>query len=415
MNQGQPMLEPEKFLPYAKQTIDASDIEEVIAALSADIITRGEYVDVFERAVAEYCGAQYAVAFNSGTSALQASCHVIDLGPQDKIITTPNTFVATVGAAMQRGAQPIFVDIDRESGNLNLDQLGDTLKEIRSTRGRVVILPVHFAGVPVDMKKLESLIRDPNTLVIEDAAHALGSTYRDGQRVGSCAWSQMTMLSFHPAKTITTGEGGMVLTNDSSLYHRLRRFRNNGIERDPAYLKADLESVHEGYYEVVELSGNYNFTDFQAALGKSQLEKIDNFVAKRQELITLYRRLLRDLPDTKMLSESLDKHTAYHLCVLQIDFPAYNTSRKYVMQQLRENGIGTQVHYIPLYRHPFFTKNNPEIELSPYFPEMEAYYSQALSLPLYTSMTHDDVYRVVNTLKDILVAERQKRHKRLRR
>lgn len=395
------------FLPYARQSINAEDIQAVGEALAGPTITRGSHVDAFEQAVAEYCGAQYAVAFNSGTSALMAACFAADLKPQDRVITTPNTFVASVTAGMHLGATPIFVDIDRETGNLNLEQVESNLHEFQSSRGRTVILPVHFAGIPVDMERLYKMIPSPDTLIIEDAAHALGSRYLDGQKVGCCAWSDMTMLSFHPAKTITTGEGGMVLTNDRDLYHRLRRFRNNGIEKDPAYLEEDLAECYEGYYEVVEMTGNYNFTDPQGALGLSQLKRIDQFVAKRRELMRVYRELFHNLPDLKMFTSEIDERTAFHICVVQIDFAAYGTSRVHVMAQLKHQGIGTQMHYIPVYRHPFFKNKSGDIK--EYFPQMEAYFAQALTLPLYFEMTVEDVKRVVNTLRDILVAERQKK------
>lgn len=398
------------FIPYARQSISPEDIQAVAESLSGESITRGTRVNEFEQAVADYCNAKYAVAFNSGTSALLATCHVVDLTPHDRLITTPNTFVATVNAGMLRGATPIFVDIDLETGNLNLQQVKENLESFQSTRGRTVVLPVHFSGIPVDMQKLDGMICSPDTIIIEDAAHAIGSRYSDGQKVGCCAWSDMTMFSFHPAKTITTGEGGMVLTNNVDLYHRLKRFRNNGIERDPEYLEEDLADTFEGYYEVAEMTCNYNFTDFQAALGLSQFKRLDDFIAKRRELIGLYRNLFRDLPDMKMFSSKMDEFTAFHLCVVQINFEAYKTTRAHVMSKLKEQGIGTQLHYIPVYRHPYFKKKSGDI--SEYFPNMETYFNQALSLPLYYDLTHEDVKRIVNTLKDILVEERQKKFKK---
>lgn len=386
----------ETFLPYAKPCLDSSDVQEVVKSLETSTITRGPIVEAFESAMAHYCNVKYAVAFNSGTSALMGAYFAANLGPQDKIITTPNTFVATAGAAMLRGATPIFLDIDRSCGNLDVAQLEYNLSQ-PSSRGRVCIAPVHFAGIPVDIRKIDRLVQNPDVVVIEDAAHALGSSYNSGEKVGSCAWSQMTMFSFHPAKTITTGEGGMVTTNDENFYQRLRLFRNNGIERDPKYLEGEPAPW---YYEVLDITGNYNFTEFQAALGLSQMARLEAFVEKRRELMRLYRNLLRDIPYIHLFSEEYDVHTAYHLCVVQIDFAAYKTTRAAVMDKLFEKNIGTQVHYIPLYRHPYFRKVCGEI--SEYFPQTESYYSQALSLPLYYDLRPEDVERVVSTLKKVL-------------
>lgn len=389
-----------KFLPYAHQSINADDRHEVSAALAADVITRGSYVEAFEDAIAEYCGAAYAVAFNSATSALAAACYVVDLGPSDSVLTTPNTFVASVTAGMHRKATPIFIDIDRTTGNLDLELLEHHLKSSRvSSRGRTLIMPVHFAGIPVDMQHLDKMICDPDTLIVEDAAHALGSYYPDGKKVGSCAWSHMTVFSFHPAKTITTGEGGMVTTNDAELYRRLKLFRNNGIEKDPALLE-ESANLYGGYYEVTEMTGNYNFTDFQAALGLSQLKRIESFIAKRRQLTTLYRQLLQDIPNVRSFTSSQDSSVAFHLYVVQIDFAAYKTTRERVMSRLKDKGIGTQVHYIPVYRHPFFKKASGD--LTPYFPEMEKYYAHALTLPLYYDLQFEEVEYIVATLKKIL-------------
>ncbi len=396
------------FIPYARQSINAADIAEVGRALSGDVITRGACVEAFEKAMALYCGAQYAVAFNSGTSALLAAGYAAKISASDCLITTPNTFVATVAMGMQRQAAPILVDIDRDTGNLDLQQVEHTLAERRSSRGKTIIAPVHFAGIPVDMQRLDRMVRSPDAVVIEDAAHALGSRYLDGQMVGCCAWSQMTIFSFHPAKTITTGEGGLVTTNDPDLYHRLRLFRNNGIERDPSRLRADVSAQYNGYYETQDLTCNYNFTDFQAALGLSQLQRIDQFIVKRRELMSHYRRLLHEVPNIRLFTADHDAKTAFHLCVMQIDFAYYNISRAQVIAQLREEGVGVQVHYIPLYRHPCFQRACGDI--SEYFPNMEGYYAQALSFPLYYDLSMEDVEYVVQKLKDILAKSLQKKH-----
>lgn len=390
------------FLPYAKQSIGEEDIEAVGAALKGETITRGAQVEAFERTVAEYCGAQYAVAFNSGTSALMGAYFAARTTAADRVISTPNTFVATVGSAVHFGAYPQFVDIDRRTGNLNLERLKEAMN-FQSTRGKLIIVPVHFAGIPVDMRGLDQLVHQPSTVVIEDAAQAFGSLYPDGQRVGCCAWSQMTVFSFHPAKIVTTGEGGMVTTNDPELYHRLQLYRNNGIERESPYL--ERESVagagyYPGYYEVQAVTGNFNFTDFQAALGLSQLQKMQSFIAKRRRLVKVYRDKLKGIPYVELLTDQWDRQVAFHLFVVQIDFQAYRTTKEEVMNQLKERGIGTQVHYIPVYRHPFFERKKGELKEE--FPETEIYYERALSLPLYSDLEENDVKRICKELLAIL-------------
>lgn len=385
------------FLPYAKPCIESTDIQEVVKSLNSDIITRGPLVEAFESAMTYSCNVKYAVAFNTGTAALMGAYFAANLSSYDRLITTPNTFTATVGAAVQKGVNPIFLDIDRSSGNFNLSQLAFTLEKPFS-RGRTCIAPVHFAGIPLDMQKLDQQIRDPETIIIEDAAHALGSVYKTGEKVGSCAWSHMTVFSFHPVKTITTGEGGMVTTNDEAFYHRLKLFRNNGIEREKPYLEGD---VAPWFYEVQELTGNYNFTEFQAALGLSQLARLDQIVEKRRSLMKLYRELLKDIPHLRLFSADYDEQTCYHLCVIQLDFKTYKTDRTTIMNRLKERNIGTQVHYIPVYKHPYFKKMCGEI--SEYFPETEQYYAEALSLPLYYDLKEEDVRRVVSDLKKVLM------------
>lgn len=395
------MFTDETFIPYAKQSINPEDVLEVSKALVSNTITRGPQVEAFEAALAKACDAKYAVAFSSGTAALFGAYQAGGLSSYDRVITTPNSFVATVGPALKAGANHVFIDIDLETGNLDLEQLSYNL-EISSSRGKTFVVPVHFAGIAVDMKQLDQLVKDPKTVVIEDAAHALGSYYPSGEKVGCCKYSQMTIFSFHPAKTITTGEGGAVTTNDPMLYHLLKRFRNNGIEREPLYWTAvDEKGGYDGYYEVQEISNNFNFTELQGALGLSQLKRLDTFIEKRRELIKAYREELSEVSYIKMFTDIHDDQTAFHLCVVQIDFNKAKTTRKEFMQSLKNKGIGTQVHYIPLYRHPALGRNSEEIH--EYFPKMEQYYAQALTLPLYYDMTMDDVKRVTRALTNLLL------------
>lgn len=386
-----------QFLPYAHQHISSDDLEAVSHALRQTLITRGPLVESFENAVAHYCGANYAVAFNSASTALLAAYFAADIGTADRIVTTPNSFISSVGSGVQRGATPVFLDIDRATGNFDLEQLPHNINA-PSMRGKTAIVPVHFAGIPVDVQAIDDLITDPRTVIIEDAAHAIGSRYKDGSRVGCCAFSQMTVFSFHPAKTITTGEGGIVTTNDEALAHQLQIFRNNGIERDPRYLREDAGPWH---YEVISLTSNYNLTEMQAALGLSQLKKIDLFIEKRRALLDQYKKQLSDFEHVRLLAPSPDLFVAPHLCVVQIDFKAYKTDRSSIMFGLRDLGIGTQLHYIPLYRHPIFADRFGDV--SEYFPQMEAYYAQALTLPLFFDMNEEDVDAVIKGLKEVLV------------
>jgi UDP-4-amino-4,6-dideoxy-L-N-acetyl-beta-L-altrosamine transaminase len=387
----------DSFIPYAKQSIDSSDTSAVSNALLGDMITRGPKVHEFEREIAKFCGAQFAVAFNSGSSALLAACHAAGVNQNDRLISTPNTFVSSVGAGIHFRATPVFIDINRRTGNLDLEKVGYALEKPYS-RGRSIIMPVHFSGIPVDMHALERMISDPNAVVIEDAAHAIGSFYPDGTKVGSCTHSQMTIFSFHPAKTITTGEGGMVTTNDETLFHQLQLFRNNGIERSQSHLEGEPAPW---YYEVKHLSNNYNFSEMQAALGLSQLARIEQFIDQRRQLVSAYRERVKNIPHITTFSDEFDLTTAFHLFVVQIDFQAYKTTRSEVMDRLKKYGIGTQVHYIPVYRHPYFKKTYGD--LSPYFPEMENYYSQALSLPLYYDLNIQDIDRIIHELRSALV------------
>lgn len=383
------------FIPYGKQSIDKDDIEAVKKVLGSDWITRGPKVQEFETAVAEYCGAEHAVAFNSGTAALQAAFHAIKLSPYDRIVSSPNSFVASV-IGRQRGASVEFTDIDRSTGNMDLESLADSMKTT-TTRGKTVVVPIHFAGIPMDMEEVELCVSDPDTCIIEDAAHALGASYSDGSKVGCCAFSAMTIFSFHPVKSITCGEGGMVTTNDEELAKRLRRFRNNGMERET------LESSSPGpwYYEVQELTGNYHMSDIHAALGISQLARLDDLVKKRKKYVSAYRKVLGEIEGLQLFDGELDGQSAHHLFVAQIDFEKFEVTRAELMEKLREEGIGTQVHYIPLYRHPVL-RDLTRMNWEETHPEMEAYYAEALSLPLYPDMKPKDVQKVVKSLKSLL-------------
>lgn len=384
------------FLPYAKQSIHEEDIQAVADSLKQELITRGPLVQEFEHALSKYCEVPYTVAFSSGTAALTAAYFAARLSSFDRVISTPNTFIATIGSAISMGIRPFFCDIDLSTGNLDLAEIDNSLK-FEATRGRSFIVPVHFSGLAVDMAQLSCQIFHPEAVVIEDASHALGSHYPSGEKVGSCAYSDMTIFSFHPAKTLTTGEGGAVTTCDPEFYHRLQLFRNNGIERGSPYL---IKSEEPGYYEVHAITGNFNFASFQAALGLSQLKRIEEMIFKRRKLVKHYRQHFSKIPQVKLLTDKQDDDSGFHLFVVQIDFEACGTTRVKVMKTLSEKGIGTQVHYIPLYHHPVL-RCDIELEKEKY-PHTERYYQQALSLPLYPDLTEEDVDYICHQLISLL-------------
>ena len=379
-----------QFIPYTRQEIDEADIQAVAEALKKPLITRGDFVQAFEKEVAAYVEAPFALAFNSGSSALNGVAFALGLGPQDRVISTPNTFISTVGSTIERGANPVFIDIDPYTG-LWQNDLALVNLHTEHSRGRDILMPVHFTGATVDMKFLNKNLT-PEAHIVEDAAHAFGSTYSDGKKVGASHLSDMTVFSFHPSKTITTGEGGMVTTHSEELYELLKLARNNGIYNS--------DSLFPGSYDVLDLTCNYNFTDFQAALGLSQLKKVDRFIKKRRSLVAYYREKLQSIPEIVPLSGEQDDRSAHHLFVVLIDFKKFGKDRRTVMQSLKEKGVGTQLHYIPLYHHPIFKDHVGDI--SEFFPQTEFYYERALSLPLYTQLEKEEIDYVAASLKEVL-------------
>lgn len=386
----------ERPLSYGRQHIDEDDIAHVVRACRGDLITRGSWVAEFESRIAAYCGAKWAVAVANATCGLYIAFQAARASVADRVVTTSNSFIATPAAGIRCGARPQFVDIDRDSGNMDLGKLEAALAPRSS--GRYIIAPVHFAGIAMDMRRLSRRLLIPDVVIIEDAAQALGSQYPGGGLVGSCAYSDMTVFSFHAIKNITTAEGGIVTTNSNELYQRLLMLRNSGIVKEKPLLEAEPAL---GYYEVHEISGNYHMSELQAALGVSQLAKLPEFIEKRRLIVSWYRQHLgKELPELRLFGPSYDAITAYHLFVVQCDFQAHNVCRAVVMQRLADKGIGTQYHYVPLYRHPAVRRIVGEREGD--YPEMERYFSQALSLPLFYDLEEHDVVRVVRALKEAL-------------
>ena len=388
---------PPPVLGYGRQSIDQSDIDAVISVLRSDFLTQGPVVEQFEAALAERVGARHAVAVSSGTAALHIACLAADIGPGDRGLTAAVTFAASANCFLYTGAEAGFVDIDRDTLGMTLSGLETALKSVPQVKA---IVPVHFAGLAHASAEIRALAK--GRVVIEDAAHAVGAQYACGKSVGCGAYSDMSVFSFHPVKTITTGEGGAVVTNDGELARRLRALRSHGIERDPARF-IGAESREDGrvkpwLYEQQMLGFNYRMTDIQAALGRSQLAKLDQFLERRRAIARRYDEAFGKLPHMSLpQSKPHDRsRSGHHLYVAVFDFSAMKTTRTAFMTRLREEGIGTQVHYIPVYRQPYYAKR---YGLDPGdFAGAESYYKGCLSLPFYPALTDDDVARVITSV-----------------
>ena len=383
------------MIPYGRQAITEADIAAVTAVLRSDFLTQGPAVLRFEQAVAAYCGAAHGVAVNSATSALHLACLALGLGPGDWLWTSPNTFVASANCGRYCGARVDFVDIDPRTYNLDPAALATKL-EAAERLGRLpkVVVPVHFAGQPCDLAAIAALARRFGFRVIEDASHAIGGRYQ-GEPIGNGRFSDITVFSFHPVKLITTGEGGLATTNDPALAARLARLRSHGISRDPAEMRGEILGEREApwYYQQLELGFNYRLTDIQAALGYSQLQRLDDYVARRQRLAERYDRLLADLPLRLPYRDSAHL-SALHLYPVQVP-----GDRRRVFDALRAAGIGVNVHYIPVHTQPDYARFG---FLHGDFPVAEAYYERAISLPLYPLLTEPEQDQVVAALRDAL-------------
>lgn len=385
------------FIPYGRQDIDAADIAAVVQVLQSDWVTQGPAIAHFERLVADFCGAKYAVAVASATAALHIACLAAGLGEGDRLWTSPNTFVASANCGLYCGASVDFVDIDPRTYNLDVAQLEARLQkaELAGTLPQVVI-PVHFAGQACDMATIHSLAQRYGFTVIEDAAHGIGGHYQ-GQPLGACQFSDMAVFSFHPVKIITTGEGGMVLTNRDDLYEALLRLRTHGITRDPAHLQSETHGPW--YYEQIELGYHYRMTDIQAALGASQMARLQPFVQKRQELRDRYHTLLQDLPLT-LPWQHPDTAPSWHLYVIRLPLAPGSKPRRQVFEELRAAHIGVNVHYIPVHTQPYYQRLGFAWGD---FPQAEQYYHEAITLPLYYGLTETDQAYIAQTLHKILL------------
>jgi perosamine synthetase len=390
-----------KVLTYGRHFLEEDDIAAVTDVLRHGWLTQGPKVAEFEAAVAARVGARYAVAVSNGTAALHIAALAAGVGPGDTLVTSPNTFVASANCAAYAGGTAQFSEIDESTLNLDPDELAATCSRLKKVKA---IVPVHFAGLPCDMPKVREIARRHDSIVIEDAAHALGAVYEDGRAVGSCAHSDMTIFSFHPVKIIATGEGGMVTTNSEALYRDLLRLRSHGINKnddpllDPAHAYTD-GVPNPWYYEMRELGYNYRITDVQCALGLSQLRKLDRFLERRRELALRYDRFFAETPHLVPAQSAGRRASAHHLYPVRIDFEALGRSRAEFMRALQGRNIVCQVHYIPVHYHPFYRENGHRDDR---FPVAERYYEQALSLPLYYGLTDDEQRYVVDEVKRLL-------------
>lgn len=380
------------MIPYGRQTISQADIESVVQVLRSDFLTQGPKVPAFEAKVAQHVGAPYAVAVNSATSALHMACLALDLGPGDWLWTSPNSFVASANCALYCGARVDFVDIDPRTYNLCPQRLADKLVAAKKA-GRLpkVVVPVHFAGQSCDMQAIAALAEEYGFKVIEDASHAIGGRWL-GDFIGGCQYSDITVFSFHPVKIITTAEGGLLTTRDAGIAQRLADLRSHGITRDSARLhQPDLGAW---YYEQHSLGFNYRMTELQAALGVSQMTKLDQFVARRHELVARYEQALAGLPLVRPWQHS-ESYSAFHLYVVQVTDDA-GLDRRALFYILRDAGILVNVHYIPIHLQPHYIQMGFKVGD---FPNAEAYYSRAISLPLYASISEADQDSVIKTIK----------------
>jgi UDP-4-amino-4,6-dideoxy-N-acetyl-beta-L-altrosamine transaminase len=379
-------------IPYGRQIVGNDDIEAVTAVLRSDFLTQGPAVPRFEEAISAYCGARHAVAVNSATSALHIACLALGAGPGDRVWVSPNTFVATANAALYCGASVDFVDIDPATRNMSTHALEQKLEyPARTSALPKIVIPTHFAGLPCDMASIRALRERYGFSIIEDAAHAIGARVNE-TKIGDCAHSDITVFSFHPVKIITTGEGGMATTNDASLARKMQLLRSHGVTREPG----ELECAGEGgwYYEQQLLGFNYRMTDIQAALGLSQLSKIEAWIARRHGLASVYDKELSGLP-LILPERRAGVRTALHLYVVEIDGARTRLERKTVFDMLRGSGVGVNVHYIPVHTQPFyrglgFTRGA--------FPHSERYYSRCLSLPMHAALTDEQQGQVIDSL-----------------
>ena len=371
------------MIPYGKQTIEQDDIQAVVDVLKSDFLTTGPKIAEFEQTVADYVGANYAVAISNGTSALHAACFAAGIEPGDEVITTPLTFAASANCVLYCGGTPVFADVDPKTYNIDPEDI-----QRKITDRTKAIIAVHLAGQPCDMDAIHSIAREHGLIVIEDGAHALGSVYK-GKKVGSM--SDMTTFSFHPVKPITTGEGGMIVTDNEDFYKKMILFRSHGITRDDSMM---TRNDGPWFYQQFNLGYNYRITDIQCALGCSQMKKLDRFLARRKEIVARYNEAFADCDNIITPYQLSDTESGWHLYIVQVK----KCYRRQVFENMREKGIGVNVHYIPVYMHPYYQEHGYE---NVHCANAEEIYSHIISLPLYPGLTSEQQDYVIDTLKSL--------------
>lgn len=371
------------MIPYGKQTIEQDDIQAVVDVLKSDFLTTGPKIAEFEQTVADYVGAKYAVAISNGTSALHAACFAAGIEPGDEVITTPLTFAASANCVLYCGGTPVFADVDPKTYNIDPEDI-----QRKITDRTKAIIAVHLAGQPCDMDAIHSIAREHGLIVIEDGAHALGSVYK-GKKVGSM--SDMTTFSFHPVKPITTGEGGMIVTDNEDFYKKMILFRSHGITRDDSMM---TRNDGPWFYQQFNLGYNYRITDIQCALGCSQMKKLDRFLARRKEIVARYNEAFADCDNIITPYQLSDTESGWHLYIVQVK----KCDRRQVFEAMREKGIGVNVHYIPVYMHPYYQEHGYE---NVHCANAEEIYSHIISLPLYPGLTSEQQDYVIDTLKSL--------------
>lgn len=377
-----------KNIPYSHQYIDQDDIISVVDALKSDFLTQGPRVKEFEESLVEYCRARFAVAFSSGTAALHGAYFAAGLGEGDEIITSPMTFLATSNAALFLGARPVFVDIEPKTGNID-----PHLIEKAITDKTKAIVPIHFSGHPVELARIAEIAQKQNLVVIEDACHALGAKYLN-TRIGDCKYSDMAVFSFHPVKSITTGEGGAVLTNSEELYKKLAMFRQHGVTKDRTAFKNDDMDWGQWYHEMHYLGYNYRLTDIHSALGISQLKKLDGFIQSKREIVAAYAQAFKNNPFFDLPIEKDGVKSAWHLYPIRLK-DKFIKKKVELFSNLRKRGLWVQVHYIPVHLQPYYQQIAYKKGLC---PNAEDFYKREISIPLYPTMSDDDVEYVVKSL-----------------
>ncbi|MEC0519720.1 UDP-4-amino-4,6-dideoxy-N-acetyl-beta-L-altrosamine transaminase [Bacillus inaquosorum] len=383
---GKPVRD--SYLPYGRQWLDEEDIQSVVDVLRGDYLTTGPTIDLFEQKVAEYAGSSYAVSFSSGTAALHAACFAAGISQGDEVITTPITFAASANCILYMGAKPVFADIDPLTYNIDPDSIEKLI-----TPKTKAIIPVDFTGQPVNHDRIQKIAKANNLIVIEDAAHALGASYK-GEKIGSI--SDMTMFSFHPVKHITTGEGGMITTNNKTYYEKLLQFRSHGITRDPKKLSQDHGSW---YYEMHFLGFNYRMTDIQASLGISQLKKVDDFIETRNHLARIYNEKLKTISHIHLPSQDTASTSSWHLYIINLKLDQLKGNRDDIFNAMQQENIGVNVHYIPVYLHPYYQRLGYQAGIC---PNAENLYKGIITLPLFQSMNERDADDVIKALKKVV-------------